>query len=445
MKKADLVIIGGSAAGLEAAIVASRHHKLEKTIVIRKEGKEKVMVPCGIPYVFGTLGTTDKNVMPDALLGNSELIIDEATSIDRAARTVSTAGGEVVQYEKLILATGSKPMTPPIPGMDLGNVFSVPKEANYLENMQSKLRDCKELVIIGGGFIGIEFADECHKVGLNVTVVEMLPHCLLLALDEEFCSQAEDKLREKGVKIITNNAVKAMHGQTKVESVELSDGTKVDADAVIVAIGVVPVTDLASQAGLEIGERRGIQVDEYMRTSDPNVFAAGDCAETFCFFTKKPIPLRLASIATREARLAVMNLFEPRRKNEGAMGVFSTLVAGTGFCAAGLTEKRAKESGYDLITAEAAAPDRHPGGMPGASAQKVKLVFDRESGKMLGGQASGGDSVGELANAMAALIAAGATAEDVTVFQAGTHPALTGSPVVYQIVTAAEHALVKLS
>lgn len=442
MKQADLVIIGGSAAGVEAAIVASRHYMIDKIVVIRKE--RKVLVPCGIPYIFGTLGDAEKNIMPDALLGTAELIVDEVTSIDRASQTINTAGGETIGYKRLLLGTGSRPVVPPIPGIQLENVFTIPKDIDYLQNLQKVLQGSKELVIIGGGFIGVEFADECRKMGLNVTIVEMLPHCLLLALDEEFCSLAEDKLIEGGIRVITANAVRALHGENRVKSVELSDGEMLNADVIIVAIGVTPVTDLASTAGLEIGAQRGIQVDSYMRTSDPAILAAGDCAETFSFFTKKPSALRLASIATSEARLAAINIFEPRRMNPGAIGVFSTIVGDTAFCAAGLTERAAREAGFDFLTAEASAPDRHPGGMPGATAVKVKLVFERASGKMLGGQASGGTSIGELSNVMASFISGGATAEDVATFQAGTHPALTASPIVYQIVNAAEQVFVKL-
>jgi NADH oxidase (H2O2-forming) len=441
MKQADLVIVGGSAAGIEAAIVAQRHYELDKVVVIRKE--DSVMVPCGIPYIFGTLGSIDKNVMPDSLLGDAELIKDEVTSIDRSSQTVTTAGGEAVKYKRLMLASGSQPLRPPIPGMQLENVFAIPKEAEYLRQVQDGLSASSNLVIIGGGFIGVEFADECRKLGINVTVVEMLDHCLMLALDEQFCCTAEDNLRESGVNIITGNGVRALHGQSRVEWVELQDGTRLEADAVIVAIGVSPCTKLALDAGLEIGAQRGIQVDAYMRTSDSQIFAAGDCAETFCYFTRKAVPLRLAAIATREARLATMNLFEDVAPNQGAVGVFSTVVGDTGFCAAGLTEKRARDVGLDVMTAEAAGPDRHPGTMPGASGQKTKLVFERGTGKMLGGQASGGTSTGEIANVMAALISAGSTARDVATFQIGTHPALTASPIAYQIVNAAEHALVR--
>ena len=445
MKKADVVIVGGSAAGPVAGVTARRHYKDASILLIRKENK--VMVPCGVPYIFGTIGSPDKNVIPDALLSNNgiDLMVDEVTSIDRAAKTLTTSGGETVGYEKLILAIGSVPVRPPIPGIDLENVFPVWKDSDYLGEMRQTLDKVKDIVIIGGGFIGAEMADECKKIGdVNVTIVEILPHCLLLAMDEEFCCLAENKLVERGVKIITENGVRSILGDGKVNSVELQNGDKLRADAVIVGIGAVPNTELAKKMELKMGEMRGIWVDEYMRTSDESIFACGDCAEKFSFFTKKPSGLRLASIATIEARIAGANVFELKRKNKGVVGIFSTAFGDFALSAAGLTEKAAKEAGFDVVIAEAAAPDKHPGSMPDAKELKTKLVFDKKTGKLIGGELSGGVTTGEMANVIAAAIQNEMTADEVTTFQMGTHPALTASPIVYQIVNAAEQALTKM-
>jgi len=442
VKKADLVIVGGSAAGLEAAIIAKKQYKLDKVIVIRKE--PKVLVPCGIPYIMGTLESIEKNVIPDALLGDTELIIDEVTSINRGAKTVTTAGGEVIGYGKLILATGSRPIAPPIPGAELGNVFIIQKDMAYLQKLQDALKQAREVVIIGGGFIGAEFADECHKMGLKVTIVELLEHCLLLNCDDFFCIRIEDALKEAGVQVNTGCRVKSINGTETVEYVECEKGLRFKADVVILAIGVVPNNELARDAGLEIGERQGIKVDQYMRTSDPDIFAIGDCAEKFCFFTRKPIATRLASIATREARIAIANLFTTRQSNEGTMGVFSTMIAGTAIGVAGLTERAAREAGYDIVVGEASAVDKHPGSMPGAKEMRVRLIFERRSEKMIGGEACGGMTAGEVSNIMAAAIANGMTANKVSTSPMGTHPLLTASPLVYQIVNAAAEAELKL-
>jgi len=443
MKQADVVIVGGSAAGIEAAITARKQYPSKKVIVIRRE--ERTLVPCGIPYIMGTLGSVEKDILPVAMLGNAELIIDEVTSIDREAKTVTTAKGEIIGYDKLILATGSRPLVPRMPGTDLSNVFTIRKEIEYLEKLQEALKQAKDVVVVGGGFIGAEFADECRKMGLRVTVVELLEHCLYLNCDEDFCIRVEDKMREVGVQVNTTCRVKAIVGDQKLDYVECEKGLHFKADVVILALGVVPNTELASDAGLEIGEQKGILVDQYMITSDPDIFAIGDCAEKFCFFTGKPTAVRLASVASREARIAGANLFQPRRRrNQGTIGVFATMIADTSTGVAGLTERAATNLGFDLVIGEAAAPDRHPGSMPGARELRVKLIFDRSTAKLIGGEACGGVTAGEIANVLAQAIAAGMTANDIALAHVGTHPALTASPLVYQIVNAAEEAIIKL-
>lgn len=443
MKKAEVVIVGGSAAGIEAAITAQTLYKLKKVIVIRKE--EKALVPCGIPYIMGTLGSTEKNVMPLSLLGDAELMVDEVTSVDREAKSVTTAWGETIGYDRLVLATGSRPVVPPIPGTGLKNVFTIRKDIDYLKGLQDSLKQAKGVVIVGGGFIGAEFADECRKMGLTVTIVELLEHCLYLNCDEDFCIRIEDKLREVGVQVNTTCRVRSIVGNQKVEYVECEKGVHFNADVAILAMGVAPNTKLASDAGLEIGEKGGIVVDQYMITSDPHIFAIGDCAEKFCFFTGKPTASRLASVAAREGRIAAANLFQPRRRrNQGTIGVFATMIGDTAVAVAGLTERAAKDFGFNLVTGEAAAVDKHPGSMPGARELRVKLIFDQSSGKLIGGEACGGMTAGEVANVMAQAIAAGMTANDIALSQVGTHPALTTSPLLYQIVNAAEEAVAKL-
>jgi len=442
VKKSDLVIIGGSAAGAQAAIVAQRQRNLKSITVIRTE--EKVLIPCGIPYIYGTLGAVESNIMPDTILGDAELMVDEVVSIDRDSQVVLTKGGKAIGYNKLILATGSLPVNLQVPGTELKNVFFVRKEVGYLQKLKEALDGAKNVVVIGGGFIGVEFADECRKRGLEVTIVELLPHCLQLVCAEELCIRAENILQERGIRLIMGNGVCSIGGVGKAEYVELQSGEEVKADVVIVGIGVVPNIELAQKAGLEIGEKKAIKVDEYMRTSDPNVFAAGDCAEKVSFFTGKPIGLRLASIAAREAKFAAANLFTPRWRNEGTIGVFSTAIGDIAIAVAGLDEERAKEAGFDIVTGEAAALDKHPGTMPYAQELRVKLIFDRKSGRMVGGQACCVMTAGEIGNLMASVIISGMTIEQVATFPMGTHPALTVSPLSYHLTEAACQALAKL-
>jgi len=444
MKKTDVVVIGASAAGLTAALTARRHYPDKQVLVIRAE--ELVPIPCGIPYAFGLVGTPGKNLIPaaDTLAKNGiEAVVDEATAIDRETRTVKTAGGQEIGYDRLVLATGSEPIVPPIPGADKDHVFRIKKDVAYLESVIEQMEGAQDLCIVGCGFIGVEIAEECRRrwPDLNIHIVEMLTHCLQLVYDEEFCLSAEQVLRQKGISLLLDEKVKAFEGDGTVTGVSLGSGKTLAADAVILGIGAAANVSLAADAGLEIGPTRGIQVNRYMQTGDPHILACGDCAEKVSFFDGKPSALKLASIATMEARIAGANLFSTRRSNMGVIGVYSTVLGDCAFASAGLTRAEAQRKGYDVVVGEAESVNRHPGCMPGACSLKVKLLFERGTQIVLGGQVTGAASGGELINTISACIHRRMTADDIATFQTGTHPALTASPIAYQLVNAAEMAI----
>lgn len=441
MKQIDVAVVGGSAAGLTAAITARRHYPDRKVTMVRRE--QQVLIPCGIPYIFGTVGSPQKNLIADAVLDKNgiELLVAEATNIDAEKRVLTTSEGEI-EYERLILATGSRPIMLPIPGCDLDGVYAIVKEVQYLTDLQEQLKTAKNVVVIGGGFIGVEFADEINKAGdKHVTVVEIAPHCLWLAYDEEFCAEMEKIVTSRGVDIRTSARVERIEGNGKVERVAISGGELIDADLVILGVGAASDVDLAKKAGLRIGLTGSIAVDRTMQTSNRNIFACGDCAEKISFFGGRPSPLKLASIATVEARIAAANLFGIRRENAGTVGVWSTAVGGVALATAGLTESMARERAYDVVAITADGPNRHPGGMPGATNTRVKLVFERRSGVILGGQVMGDAAAGEVINTISACVQGRMTAEDIAMFQVGTHPALTASPIAYHLVNAAEMAI----
>jgi len=446
MKKTDVVVLGGLS-GITAGISCRRHYPEKKVILIRKEGT--VLIPCGIPYIFGTVGGPENNVVPDGLLEKNgiELVTDEAINLDREKKVVTLKNHEPIQYEKLVFATGSLPLVPPIPGVNKENVFSVRKEFDYLKELLKKVDKAKDIVIIGGGFIGVEFADECRKNrDVNITVVEMMDRCLQLALDNEYCDEARAKLEETGVKVLTNEKVVSINGkEDAVESVELASGKEIKADLVILGIGAIPNSKLAEKSGLELGFRKGIKVDRLMRSyTDKNIFACGDCCTKESFFDGKPSGIMLASVATSEARIAGANLFSPVHHNCGVISVFATVINGRAFGVAGLTERDLKKNGMNIVIGEAAAADTHPGGMPNSTMLKVKLIFAKDTGIILGGAVSGGKSTGEMVNVLSACILHRMTANDIAVFQMGTHPALTSSPIAYPIVNAACKAVLSI-
>jgi NADPH-dependent 2,4-dienoyl-CoA reductase/sulfur reductase-like enzyme len=424
MTKHDIVVIGGSAAGLTAAITGRRFYPEKSILIIRKE--EKVLIPCGIPYIFGTVGSPSNNLVPDAVLGknNIELLVDEAVRIDKNNKIIETKKGDEIQYDKLVIATGSLPIVPPIDGFDKENVFTVKKDVSYLQKLLNKVNESSDMVVVGGGFIGMEFADECKKNrDINISIVEMLPCCLMVAFDEDICKQGEDILKKNGVNIITNT---------------------IKADMVLIGIGARPNVEIAKNAGITLGEKGTIKVDKYMETSEQDIFACGDCCEKVSFLTKEISNMMLASIACNEARIAGANLYEKNRENEGIIGVFSTAFGEVALARAGLSTNEAKKNGHEVVIGEAAAPNTHPGGMPGSAMLKVKLLFDKESGILIGGQLIGAKSGGELINLLSACIYGKMTANNIATFQMGTHPALTASPVAYQVSNAAEMAVKKL-
>jgi len=442
LEKTDVLVIGGSASGVVAATTGKSFHPDKDVLLVRKE--DQVLVPCGIPYVFGSLEASGQNLIPDAALTNAgvRLMIGEVVSIDRGNKVCRTADGTEVAFEKLVLALGSTPHVPKwLKGADMGKVFVVPKDKEYLDGMIAELKSCQRVVVIGGGFIGVEVADELHKTGKDITVVEILPHVLEGAFDEELTVNAEEALKSRGIGIRTGDGAKEILGDNEVAAVLLNSGERLEADAVILAMGYRPNTALAEKSGIKLNEMGFIQVNEYMRTEDPDILAIGDCAEKKSFITRTLRNIMLASTACAEARLAALNLYglSAMRTFGGTIAIYSTVIGDVAFGVAGVTETLAEQRGFNAITGTFDGVDRHPGTLPGAHKQVVKLIAARESGVLIGGQVMGGSSTGELTNLIGLAIANGMTVNALLTMQVGTHPLLTGSPTAYPLIKAAEN------
>ena len=447
-KKTDILILGAGPAGVVCAVTARKYYP-DKRITVIKDIANGV-IPCGIPYMFSSLNNPEENKLGMVSLekNNVEIAVDKALRLDRKEKTVETESKNIYAYEKLVLAIGSTPLILPIKGVDKPGVYPINKEMGYLKDVIGQIKCCKNVLVIGGGFIGVEFADELSKLkGIRVTLVEMLPYLLANSFDVEFSEMAEARLKEKGVTVLTNTRVEEIIGQDKVEKVRLSGGQEIPVEGVILGVGSKPNVKMALDAGLEIGACKGILTDEYMRTSvDLDIFAIGDCSCKRDFYTRKAIPVMLASTATAEARIAGANLYQIKviRENKGTIAIYSTYIDGLVLGSAGLTEKTAREEGFEIVVGSIDGVDKHPATLPGACKGKIKLIFSKQSGIILGGQVSCGMSCAQMINVIGIAIQKRMSATELETLQVATHPYLTSAPTMYPIVLAAQDVYGKI-
>jgi len=450
MRKVDVLVVGGGASGLQAAVTTKSTYPEKEVLLVRKE--EQVLIPCGIPYIFGSLESSDQDILSDKPLNNVgvEIMIDEVVDILVEEHAVLTKEGEKIVYEKLILALGSIPTLPKwLKGATLENVFTIPKNKIYLDQLSEKITKAKKIVVIGAGFIGVEISDELNKKGYEVTLVEIEKTILNRAFDEEFGVLAEEHLVERGVNVVTGEGVSEILGKDgKVDSILLSSGKKLDADAVILSMGYAPNTEIAKKAGIQLNEFGFIRTCEYMRVlpCSDDIVAVGDCAEKRDFVTRKIDRTMLASTACAEARTAGMNLFtlSPCKPFTGTIAIYSTAIGKHAFGTAGITEARAISEDFDIISGSFSGIDTHPGTLEHTHKQIVKLIVARDCGMILGGEVYGGYSTGELTNAIGFLIQNRVTVKTLLTMQIGTQPLLTGGPAGYPLIKAAEVVVKKM-
>jgi NADPH-dependent 2,4-dienoyl-CoA reductase/sulfur reductase-like enzyme len=445
--KTNVIVVGGGPAGCITALTTKSVYP-DKSVILIKEIGDGV-IPCAIPYMLETLSDPEQNRMGDLPLEKAgiEVRVGKVVSFDAQARTATLHSGDILEYERLVLATGAEPICPPIPGIDLAGVFSIRKSLSAMTALREEVRKARKVVILGGGFIGTEFADEMARLPeIEVHLVELLPRLLTAAFDDELCDLATEELVRGGVVVHTGKRLEKINGGGKVESVTLTGGETIPTDLVLIGIGAEPESRLAEEAGLLTIDGGAIWVDSYMRTSVEGVFAVGDCAIKRDFFTRRAVPVMLASNATAEARIAGTNLYGIRvpRQIQGTIAAFSTQIGKIVFASAGMTNRTCLKEGFRVVTATAEAPDRHPGTLPGARPMSVQLIFADRSGTLLGGQISGGLSVGELINVVALSIQKRVTVRELDMMQIATHPLLTSAPTVHPFINAAHIALAKM-
>jgi len=443
MKNYNVIVIGGGPAGVQSAISARNTNPDKSIALIRKEAV--ALIPCGIPYTLHSLNSVDEDILPDALLQKNNIDIIHGEVEGRDGKTLKIRDGSEIGFDKLVLATGSIPIKPPIPGIDLDNIYVLSKDYEYLQKMREEINTARNIAIVGGGYVGVELADELVKKNINVTLIEKMPGLLPTSVDQEFGNIVQTELENQGVKVITNVGVKGFSNSGKNIRVELEDGDSKEVDHVIISIGFKPDMRLARKFGLEINEDYGIIVDEYMKTSDDDIFAAGDCVAKRSYLSGDFRRIMLASTAMSQGRLAGSNLFSINilKVFHGTLGSFATKVGNIAVGATGLTEMRTKSMKLEYCVGVAESVDRHPGKLRNASKMRIKLIFAKNSHILLGAQVSGGDSVGECINMLSVMIQKNMTDMEIDTLQIGTHPLLTPSPLAYGVINATVDAIMK--
>ncbi|MCD4820106.1 MAG: FAD-dependent oxidoreductase [Candidatus Cloacimonetes bacterium] len=449
MQNFDVVIIGGGPSGIIIGVTGKKQNPNKSFLMITED--EKGLVPCGIPYVFHDLKEVSQNAMgPKPFIGaGGEVLIDKVTEIDISSKILKTQKGNEITYGKLVFATGSTPTIPTfIKGYDLKGVGYIKKKYNYIEELKGKTDKAKNIVVIGGGFIGVEVAEQLAKYqDKTVSLVEMEEYCLYRAFSNEIAQKADEIIRNSGIKLYTNSKIDEIIGENgKVTGVKLTNGNIIKAEIVISAIGYKPNTELATKAGLEINSNGAIRCDNYLRTNKEDVFAVGDCSQTIGFVTGRTDSIMLASTATAEARILGYNLFGIKllRNFVGTLSVFSTEIGGMAFASAGAIEQSAKYANIDFVVGKFTDVDRHPGSISDSNEMMVKLIVSPRNGAIIGGEMYGGKSIGELINVVGLAIQKEVTVYELLSFQIGTHPLLTTAPTKYVLIKAAEMAINKL-
>jgi len=431
----NIVVIGGVATGPKAAARARRLLP-DAQITIIEQDSWFSYGSCGLPLYLGGLvpelaglTKTSAGIIRDAdyFLQEKDVVIRERTkavAIDREKKEVllETVDGvkDRIAYDYLVLATGSRPVKLSVPGNDLANIYNMhhPEDAAKLQRkMRQKIQD---IVIVGGGLIGLELVDALHGRKRNITVVEKEKQLLPGLLDPEMASLVKCHLERHKVKVICGQSVTGFSGHEQLEQVITEEYT-LPAEAALVAVGVLPVVDLAKDAGLYLGPTGAIAVDSQLRTSDASIFAGGDCIENTHIITGKPAYVPLASTANKHGRVIGSNLAGIREKFSGVLGTTVLKVLDLNIGRTGLTEKEARKEGCEVVTALMSGHDTAHY-YPFSADAIIKLVVHKEDGTLLGAQVLGTGEVIKRLDVLAAAITFRANVEQISGLDLGYAP-----------------------
>ena len=447
-----LIVIGGTAAGLSAASKAKRLQPDLEIEVFEKSGYISYGA-CGLPYFVGGIIENPEDLVSLTVeqitqqRGIPTYIHHEVIRINRKEKTVTvknmdTEEESVHTYDKLVIATGARPVRPSIPGIEAKGIYYLRTVEDGIRLKQVvKAEGKKQAVIVGGGFIGLEVAEEMALSGIEVHVFEQLER-LLPFLEKGFSQAIQDTLAEHGV---------AVHLGEKIEEILTVNGTArgikteggqiVAADFILMSIGVVPNTELARDAGLQLGIKGAIAVNDEMQTSDPLIWACGDCSQTKNRITEKPVYIPLGTTANKQGRIAGENVAGGHETFKGVLGSMVTKVFNLYIAATGLSLRQAEEAGYDAVSSVITKGDR-ASYYPGSQDNQICLVFEKKSGRLLGAQGIGSESVAGRMNVFVTAITCGMTVSEINDLDLVYAPPV--APVYDPILIAASQAMKKV-
>lgn len=414
-----VIIVGGVAGGMSAATRLRRLME-DAEIIVFEKGPFVSFANCGLPYhISGEIAEHDSLLLqtPESLRNRFNLDVrpyHEVVNInpDLQTVTVQTPNGEIMEsYDKLILSPGAKPVIPPLKGIaEAENLFTL-RNVPDLDKIMAKLEQINsgKAVVIGAGFIGLEMAENLALKGLTVTLVEQAPH-VLPTFDLEMARYIETELSEKGVHVITGQSVTAFHDKGQI--LELSNGQTLASDITILSVGVAPDSELARQAGIELGLRGGILVDQNYQTSQKHIYAVGDAIIVKQEITGQDALISLASPANRQGRQVADVITGLPRKNRGSIGTAIVKVFDLAAASTGLSERAVQALGYKHAVVHTTGKD-HASYYPGATEIVLKLIFSPTDGKIFGAQAVGKKGIDKRIDVLATAIKAGLTIFDL--------------------------------
>lgn len=439
-----LVIIGGVAAGAKAAAKARRMQP-DMDIVVYQDETEVSYSACGQPYVLsGVIDSRDKIVIrrPQEFAGDNIRVLTRhrVESINVTARQIrftdlANNNEQATAYDKLIIATGARPIVPAVDGIELEGVLTL-RSISDLDRFESAMTILKpkRAAIIGAGYIGLELAETFHALRVETTVIEKFAQ-ILPKFDAEMAQQVSAHLLDNKVELVTGQGLAGINGKNgRVVSVTTDAGLTLDADLVVIAIGVKPNTDLAKEGGIALGETGAIAVDRKMQTRAPGVFAAGDCCETINRVTGETMWLPLGDIANLQGRVAGENAAGGNASFPGVLGTAIFKTFDLNVACTGLSEAGARQAGYDAVSVNVNRSDRaryYPGGNNVA----IKLVADRQDGRLLGAQVVGPGKADKMIDIAATALLGRLTCEDLENADLAYAPPF--SPVLSPMITAA--------